>query len=165
MKTQIKSALMLVLMIAVYCIGIAEAAKLKKTLKNDAGWVRCADENAKCNIPDGKHRVRFGKNETWKEKVGSGPIDCTDGNFGDPLVGTVKECWYHVFRIGRERDQDWVHCSDENGTCNVPRKTWVRFGKDSTWIYEKEDGNIPCTDGQWGDPKFLTVKECQYLRN
>ena len=62
---------------------------LKKMSKD---WLKCADEDGACAC-DGE--VRFGDPEsnTWSDiKITSGSIECSNGIFGDPIYGVVKQC-------------------------------------------------------------------------
>jgi len=53
-------------------------------------WRKCADENGRCT---GNGYVRYGKGATWStRRLMRGRINCNNGTFGDPLVGTRKEC-------------------------------------------------------------------------
>jgi len=133
-------------------------------LKHRAKWVKCADENHPCKIPDGIRKIRFGKDHTWRIKVASGSVDCTDTNFGDPLVGTVKECWYDdSFDYDEDHDGEWTLCAEENQDCKMLGRSIIRFGKGNGWLYEEAEGSVPCTDAHFGDPLYGTVKECDYL--
>jgi len=55
-------------------------------------WVFCWHENQNCKL-SWKSVVRYGKHSTWTYKFfNEAGFDCTNGVFGDPLYGTVKEC-------------------------------------------------------------------------
>ena len=57
-----------------------------------SAWVKCADENGTCAVT-GPSSVIYGKNTTWVVRNVTTPsIACNNATFGDPLVGTVKEC-------------------------------------------------------------------------
>lgn len=58
--------------------------------------VWCANENTSCVLPGGvTATVYYGENAAWYAKSGqSGTVACTNANFGDPLVGTRKKCFY-----------------------------------------------------------------------
>merc|ERR1712110_324311 len=56
------------------------------------GSFKCGDEHEIC---ESKGTVRYGKGSTWTEMDyvdEENAIACTNGVFGDPLHGTVKEC-------------------------------------------------------------------------
>jgi hypothetical protein len=58
--------------------------------------VSCAAENANCVIPGGTTAtVYYGENGSYFAKAGeTGTVACNSSNFGDPLSGTSKRCWY-----------------------------------------------------------------------
>jgi Flp pilus assembly pilin Flp len=56
-------------------------------------WTFCANENQTCTFT-GTRQVRYGKNTTWVILLRTGSVSCNNATFGDPLVGTVKECDY-----------------------------------------------------------------------
>ncbi len=52
----------------------------------------CAGENQTCSFT-GAREVWYGANSSWKYTQASNGISCSNGTFGDPLVGTVKACY------------------------------------------------------------------------
>ncbi len=58
----------------------------------------CAVENATCTIPSGAvATVWYGKNNNWYSTPNVvDSIPCRNLLYGDPLVGTVKECRYQI---------------------------------------------------------------------
>ena len=94
--------------------------------------------------------VIYGKGSTWTEAMeADNEIACTNGLFGDPVHGTLKECLcFPSFK-----------CADENEVCQC--NGTVIYGKGSTWTVPSEaDNEIACTNGVFGDPIHGTVKEC-----
>jgi hypothetical protein len=61
-------------------------------------WTYCTRENTVCNI-QGVNDVAYGAQNSWTyiHNV-RGPINCNNNTFGDPIRGTVKECWYKPSR-------------------------------------------------------------------
>lgn len=55
-------------------------------------WTKCAEEWGACTC---NGLVRYGSDTAWADKIsdGSEPVPCTNGNFGDPHVGTYKACY------------------------------------------------------------------------
>jgi Flp pilus assembly protein TadG len=51
----------------------------------------CSSENGTCTF-SGTKLIRYGKNSTWTYKTFTNTTGCNNVVFGDPLVGTVKEC-------------------------------------------------------------------------
>ena len=56
-------------------------------------WTYCADENGTCNF-SGKKEVRYGENGSYFYLIFTNTTACSNGVFGDPLVGVVKHCYY-----------------------------------------------------------------------
>lgn len=105
------------------CVSAAEAAALKAATKKDSvftcdvvhgnvpvkytaipdpkpdvTWVQCALERQAggCQFT-GSREVRFGTSPTisgqYAAKTVTGPVECTNAVFGDPVVGVEKKCW------------------------------------------------------------------------
>lgn len=56
-------------------------------------WQLCAIEGGRCNFV-GRANVRYGAPGAWVYGAAIGGIDCNNATFGDPLVGTVKRCYF-----------------------------------------------------------------------
>src|ERR1044071_7037780 len=56
-------------------------------------WIFCASENEFCAF-QGTALVRFGENSSFYQQTFSGGVACSNGVFGDPIVGTFKHCDY-----------------------------------------------------------------------
>lgn len=54
-------------------------------------WTFCATENGTCTF-SGTKLVRYGADTTFVQQTATTSIPCTNAQFGDPLVGTVKHC-------------------------------------------------------------------------
>ncbi|MFH1523627.1 MAG: hypothetical protein ABIF04_01565 [Chloroflexota bacterium] len=54
-------------------------------------WITCAVENQFCDF-SGTALVRYGAGNSWFTGTYTNGVWCTNGVFGDPLVGTVKSC-------------------------------------------------------------------------
>jgi Flp pilus assembly pilin Flp len=54
-------------------------------------WTFCVNEGGTC-VFAGAKQVRYGKNTTWVYGTFTNSVACTNGTFGDPLFGTLKEC-------------------------------------------------------------------------
>ena len=131
--------------------------------------VKCADENGTCALT-GPSSVMYGKNSTWVTRNATAPgIACNNATFGDPLVGTVKECRI----VGAPAPAPaptpvdasaGVKCADENGTCAVTGPSTVMYGKNSTWVTRPATApGIACNNATFGDPLYGTVKECRIV--
>ena len=118
---------------------------------NILGTFKCANEGEMCECTG---NIIYGKGSTWTAPMEEdNEIECTNGVFGDPIRGTVKECLcFPSFK-----------CADENDVCKC--KGTVRYGKGSTWTetimdYEDNESAVACTNSVFGDPIHGTVKEC-----
>lgn len=58
-----------------------------------AGWTFCANEYELCNFT-GTKEVQYGLGSTFVSQVLSGPVDCSNTIFGDPVPGATKMCNY-----------------------------------------------------------------------
>ncbi len=56
-------------------------------------WVYCAEQGDPCNF-SGTKQVRYGANNTYNYLTVAGPVMCSDDVFGDPVYGTLKQCFY-----------------------------------------------------------------------
>jgi type IV pilus assembly protein PilY1 len=52
----------------------------------------CASENGTCSFT-GTYAVAYGASTSWKIGVFTDGTPCTNGVFGDPIVGTAKKCY------------------------------------------------------------------------
>ena len=75
-------------------------AQLSKTISVDSGgnikiltWTFCANEGAQCSFT-GTKEVRYGANDSYYYQIFTNGTPCTNAVFGDPLYGTVKQCYY-----------------------------------------------------------------------
>jgi len=130
-----------------FLLGLAICNGVMARNVNDGGSFKCADEHEMCECTG---NVIYGKDSTWTAPMeADNEIACANGVFGDPIVGTVKECvCFPSFK-----------CADENEVCNC--KGSVRYGKGSTWTETMDvENEIKCTNGVFGDPIVGTVKEC-----
>jgi glucose/arabinose dehydrogenase len=57
------------------------------------GWTQCASENGVCSF-SGTREVRYGANGAYAYYTFTNSVNCTNAVFGDPLVGTGKQCSY-----------------------------------------------------------------------
>jgi Flp pilus assembly pilin Flp len=56
----------------------------------------------------------------------------------------------------------WTFCANEDGFCAFSGTKQVRYGKNGSYYYGTFTDGIACTNGVFGDPLYLTVKECNY---
>jgi hypothetical protein len=78
--------------VEVFGVAAAPVASAPAPAPTPLAGVKCADENGTCALT-GPSTVMYGKNSTWVTRNATAPgIACNNATFGDPLVGTVKEC-------------------------------------------------------------------------
>ena len=145
---------------------------------SSGGWNDCANEGEVCYFR-GRAQVRFGDGRNFKTRTARDSIRCDVANFGDPAYGKVKRCqvqgtstgngncgWGGSGGSGRPQDDEerqWAHCSNEGGTCNVGKRSQVRFGVDGRYAYREVDQSIACSIEAFGrDPAPDRVKTCSW---
>jgi hypothetical protein len=74
-------------------LGVGKACYTKESIAGPSGYALCATENQRCNF-SGSKDVAYGASGNFNYKYGiTDGIDCNNGTFGDPLVGTTKACY------------------------------------------------------------------------
>ncbi|HRH26614.1 MAG TPA: right-handed parallel beta-helix repeat-containing protein [Parcubacteria group bacterium] len=58
--------------------------------------------------------------------------------------------------------EEWVFCSNENGTCTFSGTKDVRYGAQNSYNIRTVTGSIGCNNDVFGDPILNVVKQCQY---
>ncbi len=148
-------------------------------------WVYCADEGETCTF-SGTRTVRYGADGEYNYLEATGSISCNNSTFGDPIVGTEKQCHYSsggtvptdtpvvptdtpvaptdtpVGPTATEPTGEWVFCADEGDTCTFSGTRTVRYGADGEYNYLEATGSISCNNSTFGDPINGTVKQCHY---
>lgn len=120
-------------------------------------WSRCAIEGGQCNLID-PQVVRYGVEDAWLYGSFGGPTRCTNATFGDPKMGTRKECYVKA----RFSQEGWARCAIEGGRCNFVGRAAVRYGAGNAWIYGTARDGITCTNATFGDPVEGTQKACYF---
>ncbi|MFT6254339.1 MAG: MSHA biogenesis protein MshQ [Granulosicoccus sp.] len=83
----------------VFPIGghVGELSNAESFTKNASGnnsWIYCAPEGGTCTLPSSA-TVRYGANNVYTTVSSmTGSFDCSNGVFGDPIYGVVKQCEY-----------------------------------------------------------------------
>ncbi|MEE9459757.1 MAG: hypothetical protein V3V84_08355 [Candidatus Bathyarchaeia archaeon] len=66
----------------------------------------------------------------------------------------------------------WTYCAAEDEICYLPTTNnyIVRYGADiaydgstGAWVIQPHTNSVPCDNATFGDPLYLTIKECQYF--
>lgn len=74
-----------------------------------ADWVPCAREGGLCRVPY-PTTVRYGARGRFAEGQVDRAVRCSNDNFGDPINGVVKSCFYYERGGGRggwDRRDHW----------------------------------------------------------
>lgn len=116
---------------------------------------QCAVENANCSFT-GARTVIYGANGKFTPpRVAVDGINCNNGVFGDPLVGTGKACYLVSEELPR--------CASENGHCSFTGLRTVAYGARYSFNTKTAAGGIDCNNGVFGDPLVGTGKACYLL--
>ena len=76
--------------------------------------------------------------------------------FGDPIVGTVKDC-----AIGSTPPpSEWTVCATEGGVCAFTGAREVRYGVNGAFVYRTLSDGTACTNEVFGDPIYGSMKYC-----
>lgn len=134
---------------------IALSAAASVSAQSSDQWVDCASENQTCDFSDAK-LVRYGRNNTWVERVFTNTVQCSNAVFDDPLPGTYKKCQYNT-----NAQVSWETCADEQSTCSFDGKKTIRYGKNGIWVEGTFTDEVACSNSVFGDPLKGTRKECQ----
>ncbi len=138
------------------------------------GAMYCAAENGTCALPytlptPVTATVYFGANNQYYSKTGqTGNVSCSALNFGDPVPGVVKTCYYVQQKVtSTPLPTGAIYCGAENGTCALPIGilATVYYGANNQY-YSKtsQSGNVPCSYLIFGDPLEGVVKACYYVK-
>ena len=128
-------------------------------------WTQCATENGTCSFT-GTQQVRYGASTGYVYKTMTGPVQCTNGVFGDPAPGVGKTC--AVMPVATTTvpptttATTWTQCANEGGTCSVPGTRQVRYGTTDKWVYKTITTSVVCGNGVFGDPAPGVGKTCAY---
>jgi type IV pilus assembly protein PilY1 len=68
--------------------GVSSASGKPSDVSNS-----CAGENQTCSFSGQTREVWYGANSSWYYKTFTGSVSCSNGVFGDPISGTVKNCY------------------------------------------------------------------------
>lgn len=123
-------------------------------------WVGCAREGQTCEYA-GPREVRYGANGTYVYKTFTGPVQCTNAAFGDPLPGVDKFCAYANDSL---LARDWTSCAVQDGTCTVTDTRIVRYGTsggDGPYNYRIVTGSVQCENAVFDDPAPSSKKICE----
>lgn len=136
-----------------------------KNMNSPGDLIECADDNNTCSLDPGTWEVWYGKidKKKWQVTPASGDVPCNTLILGDPGVNS-KKCYYRAYSGSWTPTPSATQCASENGTCTLPGGNLeVWYGAGNTWKVAPATGEVPCTNGVFGDPIQGTVKKCYYL--
>ena len=123
----------------------------KINLSGAQSWEYCANENGTCSF-SGTKTVRYGRNGKYYYKDATGSIGCSNGVFGDPLGGTVKQCHY---------DKNTAYSSFETtlNLHNLDDDTDVTVALTSSDTTEAtvNPATLTFTEGNWNTAQTVTL--------
>jgi RHS repeat-associated protein len=112
--------------------GVVKACFYKLTATAPAGpsgFIYCAAENQTCNFA-GEGNIAFGANGSFYYGTFTDGVSCNPADFGDPVFGTVKACFYsistgsvhfqHQNWLGTERVRTFYNGSGEGTFTSLP---------------------------------------------
>jgi hypothetical protein len=122
-------------------------------------WIKCAEEGSPCALPK-PAVVRYGAGNVFALKKAAGIIPCTNDQFGDPLFGTRKNCWYL---------KDWPGtvlelCAWEGDYCSFEGTTEISYGLGGSVVQKTLTDGTWCTNRIFGDPIPGYRKQCTIKR-
>jgi Bacterial alpha-L-rhamnosidase 6 hairpin glycosidase domain/Carbohydrate binding module (family 6) len=123
-----------------------------------SGWVPCANENQLC-VFSGTAAVAYGANGQFAYGNFTNGAICNNGVFTDPIVGTVKGCFYSTSFVAPTPGV-WVSCANENGTCSFTGTMEVAFGASGHYSYGSFTNGTACNISVFPDPDKGVVKNC-----
>lgn len=153
--------------IALFAMAGLAPVSAQQPASGNAQWSKCASENQPCYIPYGTI-VAYGANGVWARKTyrHAGNVDCSNRNFGDPLVGVGKSCFFRVKAGTPPPSQpiQWSRCAMENEPCFIPYGTTVAYGANGVWTRKRfnNPGRVDCSNRMFGDPLPGVVKSCSF---
>ena len=122
-----------------------------------ASWTFCAEEGGVCAF-SGTQQVRYGANGSYFYRTLSNGTNCTNSVFGDPAVGTLKQC--EIVGSGGGGSTGWTFCAWEGASCAFSGAREVRYGSDGSYFYRTLSGGTACSNSVFGDPAVGTFKQC-----
>jgi probable HAF family extracellular repeat protein len=134
-----------------------------------ASWTECASEDRICEF-SGSREVRYGANGTYVTRILTGPVECSNAAFGDPLPGADKSCSYSSgdaqtpppSPLPPPPPAEWTYCAAEDRLCSFTGTREVRYGANGTFAHQTLTGPIQCSNAVFGDPLPGVDKACSY---
>ena len=118
-------------------------------------WTFCASEGGVCAFT-GTTEVRYGANGAYVYQTLTDGTACANAVFGDPIVGTVKQCSIR----STPSPTEWTICATEGDVCAFTGTMEVRYGANGSFFYQTLTDGTACTNEVFGDPIYGVVKAC-----
>jgi hypothetical protein len=98
--------------------------------------------------------IAYGAKDAFSFKRVTGTYTCDNATFGDPIVGTRKECFLAI--------PNYAPDVFENGTMTGLSDSAIAFGANGKFVYKIASGSHPCTVPAFGndDPAPGVPKRC-----
>lgn len=103
--------------------------------------------------------MRYGASGRYVLREVRRDFSCTNTEFGvDPAPNVRKQCELVPL------DGEWIACADEGASCEVRKKSVVRYGVDGRYEYRLLRGVVECSNAAFGvDPAPNKVKRCEVM--
>jgi hypothetical protein len=144
----------------------AQTAASLATGATDSGattWTTCATEGGTCQV-NGTAEVRYGTATQYVTKTVTGPVACSNTEFGDPAPNYGKTCSIAsvpaTATTAGVATAIWTVCATEDGTCNVSGTAEVRYGTATQYVTKTVTGPVACSNTVFGDPAPGYGKSC-----
>jgi hypothetical protein len=139
-------------------VGTVKACYIEPVPSTTNVWSQCAGENGTCAF-SGTMTVAYGANGKFNYATLTNGTACSNGVFGDPIVGTAKAC---SLIAPPATIVAWISCAGENSTCSFTGTHEVAYGANGQFFYQSLTNGTVCSNGVFGDPIAGTVKNCYY---
>jgi len=145
-------------------------------LASNVVWKTCAKNNGACNltaVPNSDNAfyfVRYGSDGTFRHRLVSGIVDCSQSFFGNPHSPSLH-CDYKIapaMQFGNT--PTWTKCA---GNCTLPtslQSYFVCFGVGNTWSCLTTTPNpsgsitVNCDEATFGCANSTPNKKCRYVK-
>ena len=151
-NSPIKSIFLLMIFLLQSCVAADTNStnRLQSTEQSHANWTFCSLENEICKF-DGTRVIRYGIDPNWNYSTRTGPVICSNTEFGDSYPNKVKIC-----EISRYPDND-ILAKISNLTCSTnqffPKCESTRLQRiQGYWIEYKGNNN------EWARFKEIKVE-------
>jgi len=89
-------------------------------------------------------------------------VVCSSSNSCGAVTVTVGYNNYNYNNNYYNPGGNWTYCANENQYCNFSGARNIRYGANGNYYYRTFTNNVLCANSTFGDPAYLTVKQCSY---